>query len=239
MLREPARKDGQTGKTTGNGKRKLLSAKKSKSAPTRSSSNQPSVSSSPQSLSPLPRSDTDVQSLPQNHIFNPLLPPTPKMPRAPRRGESFLSVNGSPLAHEDDKAHSSEESDDDELPDTEAYEARLAKSTSKPNPTRLGNVNGKGGPSKRAPSFMFRQSLAPNAQLPPSERGEGEGLASIPLKDGRVLSFDPLNMSPGRVEAEMQESGLGREDKELVKQRIRDEVVKALAERMDRWSGMG
>jgi hypothetical protein len=46
-------------------------------------------------------------------------------------------------------------------------------------------------------------------------------------------------MSPGRVEAEIQESGLGREERDVVRKGIKEEVVKALAERMNRWSGMG
>jgi hypothetical protein len=86
---------------------------------------------------------------------------------------------------------------------------------------------------------MFRPSILPTLPAVGVAEGDGEGLASIPLKDGRVLSFDPLNMSPGRVEAEIQESGLGREERDVVRKGIKEEVVKALAERMNRWSGMG
>jgi len=93
---------------------------------------------------------------------------------------------------------------------------------------------------------MFRQSLAPNhpshANLNSNAQGEGgEGgveLSSIPLKDGRVMSFNPLNLSPGRMEDEMKASGLGEDEREKVKVKVKEEVVKALSERMERWSGM-
>jgi NACalpha-BTF3-like transcription factor len=167
------------------------------------------------------------QTLPQNHIFNPLLPPTPKMPRPPRRGESLLSINGSPLAPEDSSSEDEDE-DDTELPDPRAYEAKLAKSqlgksTSKPS------SKGKG---KRAPSLMIRQSLA---RVPAREEEEEDGTRSITLSDGRVISYNPFMVDPARMEDEMRESGLKEQDVELVSKQIRAEALKALMERMGSW----
>lgn len=180
-------------------------------------------------LSTLLWSQTDGQTLPQNHIFNPLLPPTPKMPRPPRRGESLLSINGSPLAPENSDSDSGE--DDTELPDPKAYEARLAKSQlsksiSKPVP------KGKG---KRAPSLMIRQSLAPARVHEEEEEDERDGTSSITLGDGRVISYNPFMVDPAGMEAEMRECGLGEEDIERVSKQIRAEALQALTERMGIW----
>ena len=60
-------------------------------------------------------------------------------------------------------------------------------------------------------------------------------LATIPLSDGRILSFNPLDLSPGRMNGEMDEGGLSESEKELVKTKVREEVVKTLTEQMERW----
>jgi hypothetical protein len=44
------------------------------------------------------------QSLPQDHAFAPNLPSTPLIPRKARRNESFMSMNGSPIANPYDTA---------------------------------------------------------------------------------------------------------------------------------------
>jgi len=149
------------------------------------------------------------------------------MPRPPRRGESLLSINGSPLAPENSDSESGE--DDTELPDTKAYEAKLAKSqlsksVSKPMP------KGKG---KRAPSLMIRQSLAP-ARFDEEEE-EQDGTRSITLSDGRCISYNPFMVDPAGMEAEMRECGLKEEDIERVSKQIRAEALQALTERMGIW----
>lgn len=60
-------------------------------------------------------------------------------------------------------------------------------------------------------------------------------LATIPLSDGRTLSFNPLNLSPGRMDGEMDEGDLSEPEKEQVKAKVREEVVKTLTEQMARW----
>jgi len=160
------------------------------------------------------------------------------MPRAPRRGESLLSINGSPLAPDADEE--TEGSDDEELPDPKAYEARLAKSqlgksVSKPSNSNT-NTNTK-GKMKRGPSLMIRQSLAPARGIEEEEEEEEEddGMMSISLGDGRIITFNPLTVDALRVEDEMRESGLKDKDVVLAREKIRAEAVKALSKQMGRW----
>lgn len=205
-----------------------------------------------------------IQTLPQNHIFNPNLPPTPSLPRLPRRNESILSNNGSPLANPVDKSslkiqqngkigengeEDHEEADDDDvdgdagdeddeegeedsdldLPDPELLEAKLLAASQSAKTPITSKSSRK---PKRAPSLMFRQSLA----APTNGQGEGKGaLASIPLSDGRMISFNPMNLSPGRIDGELEEGGLKEDEKERVKVKVREEVVKSLTGMMERW----
>lgn len=134
-----------------------------------------------------------------------------------------MSINGSPLAEPEQE---SEGDSDDDLPDPEAYEAKLTKSQRAP-PKFKG--------TKRGPSLLFRQSLAAPKQRPDEAE---EGLTTISLKDGRVISFNPLDLDPERIEDEMRESGMADEEREVVRAQIKEQVVKSLSERMERWSGL-
>lgn len=156
-----------------------------------------------------------------------------------------MSINGSPLRPETsdvdaeaeietETINEEEEGDsdsDDELPDPKAYEAKLNKSQT---------AGRKGRTGKRGLSLLFRQSLAPtkHGKAESAEDVETE-MASIPLKDGRVISFNPLALDPDKIEVEMRESGLADAEREVVRAQIREEVVRALSERMKRWSGLG
>lgn len=182
-------------------------------------------------------------------------------------------MNGSPLAHagddddvngipsrdpgvnDDDDVEEEGDSDDD-LPDPEAYEAKLAKSQRQRAMGKLTTTTTSGPTtstsiarmkSKRGPSLMFRQSLAPprttsNGDVTSNRNGDQEigndGLSSISLKDGRIMTFNPLDLYPVRIEEEMRESGMGDQEREVVRSQIKEEVVKALSERMERWSGL-
>lgn len=173
-------------------------------------------------------------------------------------------MNGSPLARPDtadpdthptaqhtdsevirEDEEEEEQDSDDDLPDPEAYEAKLAKSQrALTKPTTTPAASSSRMKSKRAPSLMFRQSLAPaTLHDQPADGDDDEkdtdGLHSIPLKDGRVISFNPLELSPRRIEDEMRESGLGDKEREMTRLKIKEEVVKALSERMEKWSGLG
>ncbi|MDN8688460.1 hypothetical protein Q0L85_13965, partial [Staphylococcus aureus] len=87
----------------------------------------------------------------------------------------------------------------------------------------------------RAPSLIFRQSLgAPTQQASADE----ERHAEIPLSDGRTITFNPLNLTPGRIDDELAYGGLGAAEKKRVKNRVQEEVVRALTERMERWKAI-
>ncbi|KAK1925385.1 hypothetical protein DB88DRAFT_483752 [Papiliotrema laurentii] len=200
-------------------------------------------------------SSSGPSGLPQNHIFNPLLPTTPGFARRPRRNESFFSANGSPIvilgsaespssdalaneAASDDRI--TDDSDDDDLPDPEAMETKLLaqRATTPPDskPSRR---------PKRAPSLFFRQSIAPNDLVARDTVGEDDGpplepeLASIPLSDGRTVTFNPLDLSPGRIDAEMEQGGLGENEKVRVKSKVKDAVFQALTAKMEKWKVLG
>jgi hypothetical protein len=88
--------------------------------------------------------------------------------------------------------------------------------------------------SKRAPSLIFRQSLAPTLV---NESQDGS-LVDIPLSDGRTITFNPLALSPGRIDDELESGGLGNREKASVKKLVQDEVFRSLTERMERWKAL-
>jgi hypothetical protein len=75
---------------------------------------------------------------------------------------------------------------------------------------------------------MFRQSLSHNPTIDGS-------LREFPLGDGRVVTFNPLALSPGRVDAEIDEGDFDEAERVKLKNGVRDEVVKALQEKMQIW----
>jgi hypothetical protein len=256
-----ARKDasGSNAKIPLSASKRRLTSKTPRSKPIASGSfSGPSVSTLPsitRNHHPGMRESLRLQGLPQNHIFNPLLPTTPGFARRPRRNESFFSANGSPIvilgsaespssdalaneAGSDDRI--TDDSDDDDLPDPEAMEAKLLaqRATTPPDskPSRR---------PKRAPSLFFRQSIAPNDLVARDTVGEDDGpplepeLASIPLSDGRTVTFNPLDLSPGRIDAEMEQGGLGENEKVRVKSKVKDAVFQALTAKMEKWKVLG
>jgi hypothetical protein len=60
-------------------------------------------------------------------------------------------------------------------------------------------------------------------------------LSSVALSDGRVIRFDPLALDKKQVEGELSQGGLSEGERKEVAEKIRLEVVKALAEKMDVW----
>lgn len=86
---------------------------------------------------------------------------------------------------------------------------------------------------KRAPSLMFRQSLAPA-----TASDDEKALVDIPLSDGRIITFNPLALSPGRIDDELEHGGLENKEKATVKKLVQDEVFRSLTERMERWKAL-
>ncbi|BEI80759.1 hypothetical protein CcaverHIS002_0112880 [Cutaneotrichosporon cavernicola] len=197
--------------------------KTSKSARTKKPAPAPKRRTKKAAKTPLPAA-TGVSTLPQDHEFNPRLPKTPA--RAPRRNESFFSLNGSPVNPELE----SESEHEDELPDPAAMEAAAERAS---QTSRTTSARSK-AESKRAPSMIFRQSLAPTLV----DESPDPGRVGIPLSDGRTLMFDPLALSPGRIDDELESGGLGSKEKAGVKKLVQEEVFRSLTERMERWKAL-
>jgi hypothetical protein len=141
-------------------------------------------------------------------------------------------MNGSPIIIA--ASTGAAEEDDDELPDAEAMERAILAGAGSPRSKSSSSSNSRSKLKKRAPSFMFRAAPAPTAVATPAP-ATGDPRTEIALSDGRMLSFDPLNLSPGRIDAELEEGGLAEAEKIRVKGRVKEEVVRSLTEKMDRW----
>ncbi|WWC62467.1 uncharacterized protein I303_105063 [Kwoniella dejecticola CBS 10117] len=217
-------------------------------------------------------------TLPQNHIFNPTLPPTPffsskthsplsqpskksnpsssssalssahRPPKSADADENEDASNDeeSDVNDEDDESQDDDDEDEDELPDPELLEAKLMKSTKNKTPSNSKSSSSSSrGKKKRGPSLIFRQSLAPGSIIAqdhvPEESGDGDAdadeNANIHLSDGRIISFNPFNLTPGRVEKELNDtqSKLSKDEKKKVQEQVHELVVKSLRERMERW----
>ncbi|WWC70674.1 uncharacterized protein I206_104625 [Kwoniella pini CBS 10737] len=200
--------------------------------------------------------------LPQNHIFNPTLPPTPffssnshsplSQPSKSKSYPSSSSSNIHPLSKsnpvsdnekeeekddDDENENSEEDEDENDLPNPELLEAKLLK-----NSKNHSDLNSKSNRNKkkRGPSLIFRQSLISNSILPSQEKEEEEeeeNNVNINLSDGRIITFNPFNLTPGRVDKELNQnqSKLSQNEKKKVQEQVHDLVVKSLRERMERW----
>lgn len=156
-------------------------------------------------------------------------------------------MNGSPvmftqlpgLAEDDDGSQKGdedeEEVDDDDLPDPEAIEAEMeARAKLQPSKTPTTSAPSK---KKRAPSLIFRQSLAPSNTTTSNSNIESDsGIRSVQLSDGRSISYKPLELSPGRIHEELEEGGLGEEEKASVAAEIKAETVKLLMAKLNKFS---
>ncbi|KAF7979657.1 hypothetical protein HWV62_41637 [Athelia sp. TMB] len=170
--------------------------------------------------------------------FNPSLPKTPGFPkldasstatvRVPRRNESMLSINGSPLANPYDLGLEwFAEGDDDLLSaDDVAQEGTLQKKRSSIMVRRdpsfaLPPRNGlHSRTTSQSSLFSTSSQTQPSSQLAPALEAEFTtpraaprglhltraasttmALVTIPTKDGHLLEFDPLQTSPGTLDA--------------------------------------
>ncbi|KIR68515.1 hypothetical protein I312_100398 [Cryptococcus bacillisporus CA1280] len=194
-------------------------------------------------------SPKSTSGLPQDHIFNPALPPTPF-----RSTEAGSGVRPSPISKASNSyPHSRElpdnsgnmtsvnedslegDEEEDDLPDPEAMEARLLSRPNVKSPSSKSRSR-----KKRGPSLIFHQSLGAKAKIisgpePSGSLDSDEPLATIQLSDGREISFNPFSLTPGRVERELEEGGVSKEEKVRVQNEVHAEVVKSLQARMEKW----
>ncbi|KAK8858498.1 hypothetical protein IAR55_002725 [Kwoniella newhampshirensis] len=217
------------------------------SSVTRAKASSSSTSKRPKSASSSSSATKPPSSLPQNHIFNPTLPPTPfrsthstrtiaspltrvTSPSTRSRALSAASSTSSlPASEAEGNSNSDPDSDDsDDLPDPDALEAKLLASTKNRSPASKSK-------KKRGPSLIFRQSLAAPLQAATATTKSDEPCASVELSDGRTITFNPFQLSPGRVEKELEEGGVNVEEKKRVKDKVQAEVFKSLQARMEQW----
>nr|ODN94026.1 hypothetical protein L203_00200 [Cryptococcus depauperatus CBS 7841] len=186
----------------------------------------------------------ETDELPQDHVFNPSLPPTPlhsskiRMKPSPLSQSNRIHLHSADSDAESSLNENAEDEDisstDDDLPDPEKMEERLMAGST---PGSKSSKHKK----KRAPSLIFRQSLGPshlNTSGPsyhPPLSNDGEKLSTIDLSDGRTISFNPFSLTPGRIESELEEGGVSREEKRRVQEEVHREVVGRLRERMERF----
>lgn len=173
--------------------------------------------------------------------FNPSLPKTPGFPkvstahtnataRPPRRHESMLSINGSPLANPYELglewfAEGGDE-DDDSPSAEEAEDAQIKKKRSSIIVRRDPSFSFQAAPLNGLHSRTTSQSslLTSSSQTQSSSQSHSNSnfetpraplrnplsrmpssttmaLVTIPTKDGHLLEFDPLQTSPGTIDA--------------------------------------
>ncbi|KAI9631916.1 uncharacterized protein MKK02DRAFT_41550 [Dioszegia hungarica] len=214
-------------------------------------------------------------SLPQNHIFNPSLPPTPLRKMNP--SDILVTMNGSPVVNplskstrdrqaiagpsthsavqhagiaeeeeeEEDVADDVTEGDDseeDDLPDVEAYTATLlAQSQSQSQPSRSAPT--RSVRSKRNPSLLWQEEVETGAGAGAGagmdagrETGDQPRLAEVKLPNGQLIRFDPLRLDRVVMNQELEDRGLSAKEREQVGKLLQMEVVKALQRQMESWS---
>lgn len=160
---------------------------------------------------------------PSSATFNPFLPKTPGFStnnmtrttiattaRIPRRHESMLSVNGSPLAnpYELGLEWFAEGGDVDDS-DLSMIGVEDGGEGDKERRKRVKSIIVRRDPSFSLPSapIPLPKPISPSttshpSNPPPASRsGTLKALITLPTTDGHLLSFDPLRTSPGTLDA--------------------------------------
>ncbi|KZS93213.1 hypothetical protein SISNIDRAFT_486128 [Sistotremastrum niveocremeum HHB9708] len=190
---------------------RLLSSRKPNASPGPSNPHRLRTMNAARLQSPL-KSISTVRP-PSIATFNPLLPKTPAFPRRPRKNESLMSINGSPLANPYDLQLSAEDDLDDQLLDDQPD-----------SPTRK--------PRNRASSIVVRREpsvFVADTGKPRPISGPPKAFISISTKDGHAIEFDPLVTSPHEIE-----SLEGITDS--AKKAARDEVMRFMSSQMEKWT---
>ncbi|THH04516.1 hypothetical protein EW145_g5467 [Phellinidium pouzarii] len=179
---------------------------------------------SPTKIRPVSRtispSKASSSRLPSTKDFNPLLPKTPAFPRAPRKNESLMSINGSPLAIPSKggliPSTIDEGEDENEHPTlrrTKSIVIRRDPSFSFPASQQLPGLQSR-APSQTSQHSSQSRSQSPN-HLAHSSSGSSSSIPSssdtvavsqpsafmrVPTKDGLILEFDPLLTAPEELD---------------------------------------
>lgn len=135
-----------------------------------------------------------------------------------------------------------DDSEEDDLPDVEAYTATLlAQSQSQSQPSRSAPT--RSVRSKRNPSLLWQEEVETGAGAGAGagmdagrETGDQPRLAEVKLPNGQLIRFDPLRLDRVVMNQELEDRGLSAKEREQVGKLLQMEVVKALQRQMESWS---
>ncbi|TFK52516.1 hypothetical protein OE88DRAFT_1807405 [Heliocybe sulcata] len=183
--------------------------------------------------------------VPVSSVFNPSMPP--KAPRWPRKGERLLSVNGSPLSNPVSNVLSGDEkvAGPSHHPNVNAHVLKrvnsitILKNPAPPSkdgpPHSRGNAQAAKPPSiSKPPSSSHARthsrtdSASSNSDPAPSTPAPARALISVPIRDGRILQFDPLEASPAMLD---ELEGIT----DSAKKQARDDMAKLVRAALDKW----
>ncbi|KAI0059542.1 hypothetical protein BV25DRAFT_1889472 [Artomyces pyxidatus] len=149
---------------------------------------------------------------PSTATFNPTLPKTPAYPpRWPRKDESMLSVNGSPLTNPYELGLdwlAGENSPADPVTEERAPRTRTLSRTNSIviRPSSSGLHSRSNSQTNLLPSSQSTHSRSgsqtgkPLSQLGSSSSGHLAARVAVPTRDGHMLEFDPLLTSPAALD---------------------------------------
>lgn len=187
---------------------------------------------------------------PSAPVFAPSNMP-PGAPRMPRKDESLLSVNGSPVANPLASPHARTRHASGAVPPGQATAGRglHIRTTSQPSLfggqtqqqakplahtrtfTKLDTVR----ESPRATSSLGSSSTTDASRpVTPATPPPGGAMITIPLRSGRLFSFDPLVMNEGEELLGLDELGMNEEEKRMAREEV-SEVVGRLRKAVERW----
>lgn len=164
-------------------------------------------------MSPTKASSSKTTSrVPSSSIFNPAIPKTPAYPRAPRKNENLLSVNGSPVSY---PSNLEDDGDEEERPALRKQKSIVIRKNPSFNFTREKDPSDPSTqPSK--PSLQIQRSRSPT-RVGHSSSGSGSSASSVPsvesfvskpsalirvpTKDGLILEFDPMLSTPDELDS--------------------------------------
>lgn len=146
--------------------------------------------------------------------FNPVLPKAPAYPRPPRKNESVMSVNGSPLSFPPPRERNRDElpgtiDEEDEEPDQyHSFKFRRQQSIVVRKASAFSSSSGSQAPRSRSPSRAAHSSSGSSTSMssvPSTADGsvfaQPSAFMRVPTKDGLVLEFDPLSTTPAELDA--------------------------------------
>ncbi|KAI5123459.1 hypothetical protein M0805_008829 [Coniferiporia weirii] len=209
---------------------------------------------SPTKLKPVGRSTSPFKAsssrLPSSKEFNPLLPKTPAYPRAPRKNESLMSINGSPLLLPSSHRFAPDVFDDegdgvggpqqtirrtksivlrrDPSYSSQASQPRDGSHSRAPSQASQPSVQSR----SRSPSRAAHSSSGSSSSIPSSSDtvavSQPSALMRVPTKDGLILEFDPLLTTPDELDTL---EGIT----DSAKKQAREDMTKLVQAALARW----